>query len=320
MVLLFYFRGTTMGLISHFYKKSFLVRYDKDPAIPYYSVEDFPGMHVEKNTFTNSKGETIHYFFYYYKSQKPNIVALFCPGMGPGHTAYFAEINELCKAGYKVLTLDYTGCGESSGKTMFSVNAPTRDVNELLNLLQLKEEVIIIGHSLGGYTALNIANLRSDITKVVVISGFLSIENEMLGVVKSKFAAKRVKKFEQRNDSEYGYLDNIEYLKTTNDKILYMQSTDDRMVSFAYALGIVKELNRPNIECVVVEGKGHNPLYSDDAVIYMNNTFYEYNKLIKDKVLDTVEKRIEFFSDKSIAKMTDIDQALMGKVLAFIKE
>ena len=309
-----------MGLISHFYKKSFLIRYDKDPAIPYYSVEDFPGIQVEKNTFTNSKGDTIHYFFYYYTHPKQNIVALFCPGMGPGHTAYFAEINALCKAGYKVLTLDYTGCGESSGKTMFSVNAPTRDVNELLNLLQLKEKVIILGHSLGGYTALNIANIRDDITKAVVISGFLSIENEMLGVVKSKFAAKRVKKFEQRNDSEYGYLDNIEYLKTTNDKILYMQSTDDKMVSFTYALGIVKELNRSNIECIVVENKGHNPLYTYDAVVYMNNTFYEYNKLIKDKVLDTVDKRKEFFSDKSIGKMTEIDQELMDKILEFIKE
>ena len=307
-----------MGIISYFYKKSFLIRYDKDPAIPYFSVEDFLGMQIEKNIFTNSKGEEIHYFFYYYKDPKPNIVALFCPGMGPGHTAYFAEINELCKAGYKVLTLDYSGCGESSGKTMYSVNGPTRDVNELLNLLKLKEKIVILGHSLGGYTALNIANIRNDISKVVVISGFLSIENEMIGMLKSKFVAKRVKKFEQKNDSEFGFIDNIDYLKNTDDKILFMQSTDDKMVPFDYALGIVKELNRPNIKCVVVENKGHNPLYSDDAVIYMNNTFYNYNKLIKDKTLNTLEKRKEYMSDKSIAKMTEIDQELMGKVLAFI--
>ena len=309
-----------MGLVSNFYKKSFLIRYDKDPAIPYYSVEDFPGMQVEVNTFTNSKGETIHYYFYYYKVQKPNIVALFCPGMGPGHTAYFAEINELCKAGYKVLTLDYTGCGKSSGKTMFSVNAPTRDVNELLNLLQLKEEIIVIGHSLGGYTAMNIGNIRNDISKIVVISGFLSIDNEMLGFVKSKFLARRVKRFEQKNDPEYGFIDNLNYLKTTNDKILFIQSTDDKMVAFKYALGIVKDLNRPNIECVVVENKGHNPLYTYDAVAYMNNTFYNYNRLIKDKTLNTVEKRKEFMSDKSITKMTEIDQELMGKVLSFIEK
>ena len=309
-----------MGLISYFYKKSFLIRYDKDPAIPYYCVEDFPGMMVERNTFTNSKGETIHYFFYYYKNQKPNIVALFCPGMGPGHTAYFAEINELCKSGYRVLTLDYTGCGESSGKTMDSVNAPTRDVNELLNLLQLKEEIVVIGHSLGGYTAMNIGNIRSEINKVVVISGFLSIENEMLSFLKSKFAARRVLKFEQKYDKEYGLLDNVEYLKATNDKILFMQSTDDKMVAYKYALGIVKDINRPNIECITVENKGHNPLYTYDAVKYMNETFYNYNRLIKDKTLNTLEKRKEYMSDKSIAKMTEIDQELMGKIISFIEK
>ena len=68
-----------MGIISYFYKKSFLIRYDKDPAIPYFSVGDFAGMQVEKNVFINSKGEEIHYFFYYYKDPKPNIVAIFCP-------------------------------------------------------------------------------------------------------------------------------------------------------------------------------------------------------------------------------------------------
>ena len=118
-----------MGIITNGYKKSFLIRYDKDPAIPYFSVEDFPGMKVDARTFNNSHGDTIHYFFYSYDEPKSNIVVLFLPGMGPGHTAYFAEIDALCKAGYKVLTLDYTGCGESSGETMYSVNAPTRDVN-----------------------------------------------------------------------------------------------------------------------------------------------------------------------------------------------
>ena len=308
-----------MGLISSFYKKAFLIRYDKDEAIPYYSVEDFPEMKVEKNTFVNSKGVEIHYFFYYYSEPKRNIVALFCPGMGPGHTAYFAEINALCKAGYKVLTLDYTGCGESGGETMFSVNAPTRDVNELLNLLQLKDEIIILGHSLGGYTALNISNLRNDISKTVVISGFLSIENEMIGLSKSRFMGWRVKKFEQKNDPEYAFINNIEYLKTTNDKIMFMQSTDDKMVAYRNALGYVKELNRPNIECVVVNNKGHNPLYSNDAVVYMNNTFYNYNRLIKNKTLNTLEKRKEFMSDKSIEKMTEIDSDLIGIILEFIK-
>ena len=308
-----------MGIITKGYQKSFLIRYDKDPATPYFSADNFPGMKVDARTFNNSHGDTIHYFFYNYESPKQNIVALFLPGMGPGHTAYFAEINALCKAGYKVLTLDYTGCGESSGKTMYSCNAPTRDVNELLNLLDLKDEIVVIGHSLGGYTALNIANIRKDIKKAVVISGFLSIANEMLSATKSHLVAWRVKRFEEKLIPEYGKLDNIEYLINTKDQILYIQSDDDAMVAFKYALGIVKELGNPNIECLELHGKYHNPLYTYDAVNYMIEVFSEYNRLIKDKVLDTVEKRIEFMSDKSIEKMTEIDQEVFKHILDFIK-
>ena len=308
-----------MGIITKGYQKSFLIRYDKDPAIPYFSIDDFPGMKVDAKTFNNSHGDTIHYFFYNYESPKQNIVALFLPGMGPGHTAYFAEINALCKAGYKVLTLDYTGCGESSGKTMYSCNAPTRDVDELLNLLDLKDEIVVIGHSLGGYTALNIVNMRKDIKKAVVISGFLSIANEMLSATKSHLVAWRVKKFEEKLIPEYGKLDNIEYLINTKDQILYIQSDDDAMVAFKYALGIVKELGNPNIKCLELHGKYHNPLYTYDAVNYMIEVFSEYNRLIKDKTLDTVEKRIEFMSDKSIEKMTEIDQEVFKHILDFIK-
>ena len=308
-----------MCLITSFYKKMFLCRYDKDPAIPYYKVDDFLGMEFEEHVFTNSENVDIHYFYYWYKNQKQNIVALFLPGMGPGHTAYFAEIDALCKAGYKVLTLDYTGCGVSGGKVMSSVNAPTRDVDELLDLLHLNEEVVVVGHSLGGYTALNIANKRAEINKAVVISGFLSIEKEMAGFIKSKYVCKRIQKYENRLLTKYSELDSLKYLQSTSDKIMYIQSTDDKMVAFSNALGIVKDINNPNIECLVVENKGHNPTYSYDAVKYMNETFSQYNHLIKKKILNTVEKRIEFMSDKSIAKMTEIDQDLFNKIIAFIE-
>ena len=160
-----------MGFIVNHYIKYFVHRYDKEVGIPYYSYKDFKDFKCEDYSFTNSYGINIRYFFYYYENYKPNIIILFCHGMGPGHTAYIAEIEALARRGYKVLTLDFAGCGESGGEYLGSLNKPTRDVIDLINHLNLKEQIILMGHSMGGYTALNTLCLRKEIIGIFYFSG-----------------------------------------------------------------------------------------------------------------------------------------------------
>ena len=132
-----------MSFITKTYQNSFLQRYDKDEAIPYSCVSDFPGFICEQDSFKNSADILIRYFTYHYEKYNKNKLILFCPGIGPGHTAYFAEIDTLCSAGYRILTLDYTGCGASGGERLTSINAPTRDVTELLDNLHPHQTVQI---------------------------------------------------------------------------------------------------------------------------------------------------------------------------------
>ena len=47
-----------MCVITNTYKKMFLQRYDKDPAIPYYSASDFPGLECEEGSFRNTNSFT----------------------------------------------------------------------------------------------------------------------------------------------------------------------------------------------------------------------------------------------------------------------
>ena len=60
------------------------------------------------------------------------------------------------------------------GKNMVSIYEPTRDANELIDLINEKAGLIVIGHSLGGFTALNISRLRKDVYKTVCMSAFIS--------------------------------------------------------------------------------------------------------------------------------------------------
>ncbi|MBR7063356.1 MAG: alpha/beta fold hydrolase [Clostridia bacterium] len=307
-----------MGLITKIYQKNFLQRYDKDEAIPYYSPADFPGLECIEGSFVNSEGVTIRYFTYCYAEPSTGKLILFCPGMGPGHTAYLAEIETLCRAGYRVLTLDYTGCGASGGERMTSVNAPTRDALELIDLLKPQEELVPVGHSLGGYTALNIARLLPAVKHAVIISGFVTISDEMMGFVKLRLLADRVKRFEKKLDPQYGAGDNRAYIAATQDKLLWIHSTDDPMVNYKHNAGRVLKAGNPNIRVLTVEHKRHNPQYTQEALATMNAWMGGYYRLIREKQLETPEARKAYFADKPVGQMTAQDPAVFGEILKFL--
>ena len=308
-----------MSAVVDFYQKNFLQRFDKDAAIPYFSPADFPGLFCEENSFHNAACIKIRYFIYRYENFDPGKLILFCPGIGPGYTAYLAEIETLCRAGYRVLTLDYTGCGASGGERLSSINTPTRDAMELLDRLHPQEEVIPVGHSLGGYTALNVTRLSPTIKRAVILSGFISIADEMMSFVKFRLLANRVKRFEQKLDPHHGSPDNRSYLSATTDNILWIHSTDDPMVNYKYNAGRLSKMKNPHLRLLTVEQKKHNPQYAPDALQVMNDWIGTYNRLIQENKLETVEARKAYFSDKPIRQMTAQDPAVWGEILQFIK-
>ena len=187
-----------MGLIARKYREQLLCRYDKDGYTPYLSASDFPGLISDEGTFVNTAGVAVAFFRYRYEGFDPAKLVVFCHGLGAGHTAYLAEIEYLCRNGLQVLTLDYTGCDKSGGDGMLSVNRPTRDVVELLDYLKPKEEVIVVGHSLGGYTALNVIRMTDKIKRAVILSGFL-VSRQMLGhFIKSRLINYFVERAERK--------------------------------------------------------------------------------------------------------------------------
>ena len=307
-----------MGPIAKVYIEKFVCRYDKEVGVPYYSAEDFKGFNHEAYTFNNSKGIEIHYFYYYYANYRTDRIILFCPGLGPGHASYMAEIETLARRGYKILTIDYTGCGESKGEYMGSLNFPTRDVMELLDLLKLEQEIIIMGHSLGGFTALKVASLRKEITKVVVMSPIIAIKPMILRASKSKFITFWIMKYEQRVSKPYYKIDLPTYLGSTTDDILFIQSIDDPMVPYETSLKIAEEANNPHVKTIKMEGRKHNPNYTEAAVLYMNEVFGAFNRRVMDKKIASDEERINYFKDVSIARLTEQDQKLFDQIFDFI--
>ena len=309
-----------MGLITNMYRKNFLQRYDPDEAVPYHSPADFPGLACGDGEFTNSAGVRIRYFTLRYEGYDPERLILFCPGMGAGHVEYYAEIETFCRAGYRVLTLDYTGCGESGGERLPSVNAPTRDATELLALLRPREEVIPVGHSLGGYTALSVLQLTPSVTRAVILSGFADVSDEMMGFVKLRPLADLVKRYEKKLDPRLGALDRCAYLAATRDRVLWIHSTDDPMVNYAHNAGRVRKMGNPNVRVVTVEHKKHNPQYAPEALETMNEWMGGYYRLLREGKLGTAGERKAYFADKPVGRMTVQDPAVYDEILHFLDD
>lgn len=322
-----------MGYALKQYKNGFIQRFDKDGIIPYFTISDFEGLNYKENKFTNSIGIEIAYFVYFYQNYQKDKYIIFCPGIGPGHTAYLREIEKLAKNGYLVLTLDYTGCDKSGGETLLSVNEPTRDVHDLIELVKSgkddflapfsSKEIIVIGHSLGGYTALNTINIHPDIKKAVIISGFIDVILEMKGLshIPFSFLFSDIKRFEKKTNNEYAKIKNLKYLKNTNDDILFIHSIDDQLVPYKTSTALIYKKNRKeNLQFLIVDNKSHNPNYTLDALKYIKETFGTLNKLSSDGTLKTLEDKQNFMKDKDIFKMTEQDEEVFSKILEFLNK
>ena len=309
-----------MGPIARKYREQLLCRYDKDGYTPYLSASDYPGLSCDEGTFVNTAGVAVEFFRYRYENYDPAKLVVFCHGLGAGHTAYLAEIEYLCKNGLQVLTLDYTGCDKSGGDGMLSVNRPTRDVIELLDFVKPAEELSVVGHSLGGYTALNVIRMVDRVKRGVIISGFL-YSRQMLGhFIKNRLIHYLVERVERKNDPAIACADNGKYLKHTTDRLLFIASGDDPMVPFSIGAGLAQTLGNDKLEFLVEQNKKHNPTYTAEALAFMQASFGEFAQKVNDGTLKTLEDKQAFFADRPAAKMTAQDPHVMDAVVKFIKD
>ena len=61
------------------------------------------------------------------------------------------------------------------------------------------------------------------------------------------------------------------------------------------------------------------PQYTKEALRNMNRWLGEYNRLVKEKKLTTLEEKKAFFADKPIGRMTEQDPAVIGEILRFLR-
>lgn len=311
--------------VEEAFGKAVRVRCDDMGTAYYFSADDFPGLQREPYAFENQKGERLQGYFYHYDSPKPYRIVVFDHGMGGGHRSYMKEIERLARDGYLVFAYDHTGCMESEGAHINGFAQSLADLHAALSVLEKDPRFSaytfsVVGHSWGGYSTLNIAALHPEITHVVAISGFLSVDRMLKqtfgGIMKPYY--QRMHDLEHEANPDFADYAAEESLSEYRGKALVIHSADDRVVHSKAHFRVLKKAlgDRENIRFLEVNGKGHNPNYTVDAVRYKDAYLAELKREAKRGGLAEESAKRAFVAKFDWNRMTAQDEAVWAEILS----
>ena len=315
--------------IEKIYRSNMFARQDNPNGIFYFAPLDFPGLKAHPYTFPAAAGHDLHGFFYYYADPIPGRLVVFDHGMGNGHRAYLREIERLAKAGFLVFSYDHTGCmasgGEGTGGFAQSLNDLDRCMKALKGEPALADRKIsVMGHSWGGFSTMNICALHPEITHVVSMSGFVSVDRMLRQVIAGPLSPYRKKllELEQQTNPDYVTFDARKSLWHSKAKVLLIYSEDDPVVQKKFHFDLLKDalVTRENVRMLLVNHKGHNPGYTEDAVVYKDAFFKAFTKALKKKQLVTAQQQKEFMDRYDWLRMTAQDDAVWDRIISHLNE
>lgn len=313
--------------ILNIYKKNICVRCDGNPLLSYFKVSDFPGLMRVPFEFKGNNGQKLQGYFYSYSEPSRERLIVFDHGMGGGHDSYMREIETVARRGYTVFTYDHTGCKESEGESTVGFSQSLSDLDHAIKALRDGEyasaRISVIGHSWGGFSALNIPALRADIESCVSISGFISAERitEQFFPGILKFYRPAVMNLEREAHPLCSRIDARQTLENTTARVLYIASSNDTVVKKEYHYDALYEKfkDSKNVEFLLVDGKKHNPNYSRDAVALLSEMSVALRDGVKKKAFKTPEDCERFRNSWDWMRMTEQDAEVWARIFDFIE-
>ena len=303
------------------FKGMMYTRCDDTETVFYFSSDDFPNMRKETIDFTSSMGHKLKGYLYQYDSAIENRLIVFDHGFGGGHRAYMREIDMLCRHGYRVFAYDHTGCMESGGETPNGLSQSLCDLNDCICMLKADERfkgdvISVMGHSWGAFSSMNIPALHPDIAHVVAFSGFVSVEMMVRtffpGLLKGYRRA--VLELEKAANPRFVDYSAIESLAGSETNALLIYSDDDKICKPVHYQALNAALkDAENVKLMLVEGKGHNPNYTIDAVSYLTGFSKARAKLARNKNA-TREDKARFAESYDWWRMTEQDEKVWGVI------
>lgn len=248
-----------------------------------YSVSDFDGLVEERVTF-KSGATKLQGYVYSAADIDPKGVVVICHGFGGGGcNQYMDSAYVFVKNGYYTFMFDATGCDLSEGNGTGGFPQFTLDLNAAIDYVKSNDRfgglpVMLLGHSMGGFAALSVLNLRSDIAAVAALSAFcesadmIALEGEAKAGKISLIFMPYVRLFELVKFGGAAAGTAITGLRKTDCPVMIVHSEDDKTVPIR--VGYDKLINEfggdERFTFIKYKDKGHDFIdHSDEAIEYI---------------------------------------------------
>jgi pimeloyl-ACP methyl ester carboxylesterase len=310
--------------VKELYRKNLFSRSDRAYDIRFFTSEDFPGLREIPYSFVSSKGDKLVGAFYNYKGYKKGHLVIFDHGMSQGgHRAYMREIETLCRGGYLVFSYDHTGCCDSEGASTGGFSQSLSDLDACITAMKKHPDlkgfdISVIGHSWGAYSCLNIGAYHPDVKHVIAMSGFISVRDmhKQLFPGFASFFRGCVWSLEAESNPDYAPASAVEAFKRTDAALLFIHSADDKIVKAKnHFLKLKAALhNRKNTKFLLLNGRGHNPNYTYDAVKYLGEFFADLTARRGAGALNTDKACADFIDEYDFYRMTAQDPEVWKEI------
>ena len=103
-------------------------------------------------------------------------------------------------------------------------------------------------------------------------------------------------------------------MKDYEGKALFIHSKDDEVVKIGFSTEYVKQHNKnPNVECLILEGKKHQPHFTKESA----GVIYEYNQMLK-KLSKEEQEKIK--SERNFLELAVVDPETLDKIVDLIEK
>ena len=329
IILLIFILIPVSGVIVY---KSAFVSYSYEPAP--FPIGIKPYHQVGEKTYTcqeiqyKSNKETLQ--GYYYKAEESKGIIIFNHGYKSAAEVFFPLFIKLIDNNYSIFAYDGTGVNNSTGKSTIGFCQPLIDLNNTISYVKNsdlieKNDIYLMGHSMGGYAVCSVLSLQDDIKGVVSLSGVCDAYNLIFDKGKQYigflvYLLKPLLNVLQNKDfKEYKDYNSVKGLNDSNVPALIIHGVDDKTILYDKDSIISRKdlITNPNVTYYTQEGLNaahSNIIYSEESIRYQK----EVTKTLKEITKNKDSARFEqYYNEIDHQLYSQIDNEILNQILNF---